>query len=92
MRRNISSELIVALLAAVSLLFAAVFAVLLSTSTSQIPTYSADCGNSGDSDVDHYRCNCCGPLNADRDAGPRRRHTTYQFESETPDAPADCCD
>ena len=35
MRRNISSELIVALLAAVSLLFAAVFAVLLSTSTSQ---------------------------------------------------------
>ncbi|MCY3978127.1 MAG: hypothetical protein OXG23_08500, partial [Chloroflexi bacterium] len=37
MRRNISSELIVALLAAVSLVFAAVFAVLLSTSTSQRP-------------------------------------------------------
>ncbi len=37
MRRNVSSELIVALLAAVSLLFAAVFAVLLSTSTSQRP-------------------------------------------------------
>ena len=37
MRRNISNELIVALLAAVSLLFAAVFAVLLSTSTSQRP-------------------------------------------------------
>ena len=38
MRRNISSELIVALLAAVSFLFAAAFAVLLSTSTSQRPT------------------------------------------------------
>ena len=37
MRRNISNELIVALLAALSLLFAAVFAVLLSTSTSQRP-------------------------------------------------------
>ncbi len=37
MRRNISSELIVALLAAVSLVFAAVFAVLLSTSTSPRP-------------------------------------------------------
>ena len=38
MRRNLGNELIVALLAAVSLLFAAVFAVLLSTSTSQRPT------------------------------------------------------
>ena len=38
MRRNIGNELIVALFAAVSLIFAAVFAVLLSTSTSTRPT------------------------------------------------------
>ncbi len=38
MRRNLSNELIVALLAAASILFAAAFAVLLSTSTSQRPT------------------------------------------------------
>ncbi len=38
MRRNLGNELIVALLAAVSLLFAAVFAVLLSISTSQRAT------------------------------------------------------
>ncbi len=38
MRRNLGNELIVALLAAASILFAAAFAVLLSTSTSQRPT------------------------------------------------------
>ena len=38
MRRSISNELLVALLAAVSLVFAAVFAVVLSTSTAPRPT------------------------------------------------------
>ena len=41
MRRNIGSELLVALFAAVSLLFAAAFAVLLATSTSQRSTAEA---------------------------------------------------
>ena len=41
MRRNIGNELIVALLAAVSLLFAALFAIFLSSSTQSPPAPTA---------------------------------------------------
>ena len=90
MRRNLANELIVALLAAVSLVFAAVFAVLLSTSTSQRPTEAPTEPAVASFDIYHHRHAyrkqrgpadialryCCNPYAEDLADGGSRIHSS----------------